>query len=257
MRTLLCCASGLAACLLAAALPAFGQQADSLAAPPAASLPPTTEELRQNLTLVREGTEQELGSLIERTTRQTVAYLTTHEVSKAGADSLGLAQSVCSADAAQLAVYTFAYASGGSRGRVHVPVLQWKNAAGELFAYAPYEECDFSEIYKLASPGRNLYLLLGHEKASQVCTLCKAYVVELKGKFLLLDNAIFNKSPLLSLCGVPMAFNAGQQVLNLDLVGYQADAHDQQPLAYWGYGGKAAAKTLALKFSGACFVRSK
>lgn len=255
MRTSFSCASGLVACLLAAALPGLGQQAEVPAPPPPPA--PTIQELRQNLALVREGTEMELGSLIEQTTRQTVAYLATHELSAAAADSLGLALSVRSADAAGLAVYTFAYASGGTRGTVHVPVMQWKNATGELFAYAPYEECEFGELYKLASPGRNLYLLLGHEPASQVCILCKAYVVELKGQYLLLDDAVFNKSPLLSLCGVPMTFNAGQQVLSLDLAGYQPDEHDPQPLAYWGYGGKAATKSLALKFSGGCFVKNK
>ena len=180
---------------------------------------PTAAELKKDLAIIEASTEGEseaLDQLMSKTARQLVAYLGAHDLSKAAAENLGLDLSVDSKDAAHFKVYTYSYSSGGTRGTIHRPVFQWQNAAGKLFAYRPDKECDFSEIYKLATPGRTQYLLLGAEKGDSQCLSYEAHVIELKGNYLLLDNPAFGKGPTIHLCNVEMTFDASQQALRLD-----------------------------------------
>ncbi|RYY13264.1 MAG: hypothetical protein EOO36_16130 [Cytophagaceae bacterium] len=118
---------------------------------------PTAAELRKNFARLAAGTEGESEAfinLMNTTPRRLVAYLKTHELSAAGATNLNINLSASPRDAAHLKVFTYSYDSGGTRGTVHRPVLQWRRAAGQRFAYVPFEECDFTEIHQLASPGR-------------------------------------------------------------------------------------------------------
>ncbi|RPD48691.1 hypothetical protein DNI29_08755 [Hymenobacter sediminis] len=101
-------------------------------------------------------------------------------------------------------------------------VLQWQNAAGKLFAYHLPVECAFTELYPLKTPGRNMYLLLGREKAYTFCLAFTAYVVELKGDYLILDNQVFSVNGYsdkneLSACNVEMTFDPARQVLSVDI----------------------------------------
>lgn len=177
--------------------------------------PPTAAELKRNLAAVAasvEGESDAQGELMDKTARQLLAYLKTHEVSAAGAKSLGLGYGE-SPDAARLKVFSYTYSSGGTRGEITQSVFQWKNQAGQLFAYAAHDEGGFGEIYKLASPGRTQYLLLGNEQGSSICVRGIAWLIELKGNYLLLDNKAFDNKPTLDICNVELSYKADHQAL--------------------------------------------
>lgn len=221
-----------------------------------ASLPaPTATELKRKFVRLSAGVEGESEAFIrlENTAPgRLVAYLKTHELSAAGAKKLGLDLSAECKDAAHLKVFTYSYSSGGTRGTVHRPVLQWRNAAGQRFAYAPFEECEFTEIRRLASPGYPQYLLLGEDRGSGQCSLSQAYVVGLKGNYLLINKGAFVNSAQLSdnaadgasliICNVAMEFNTRRQVLRLTT--FESAA---KPAVEWG----------VLKWQGTRFVRAK
>jgi hypothetical protein len=213
---------------------------------------PTAAELKKNFGLLAHGTEDESAAftkLMDTTPRRLVTYLKTHELSAAEAKKLNLDLSAEYKDAAHLKVFTYYYDSGGTRGTIHRPVLQWQNPAGQRFAYAAPEECEFTEIHKLASPGRTQYLLLGHDKGSGSCILSTAYVIEIKGNYLLVNSAAFGKkarldaaignSDSLILCNVDLTFDAHKQVLRI-----AANEPDEEP----------AAKDVVLKWQGIRFA---
>jgi hypothetical protein len=231
----------------------------SLAQPPGKQVP-TTAELKKNLALVAASTEEEseaVNQLMGKTAKQLLAYLKTHELSAAATKDLGLEYVAARADdPTHLTVYTYSYSSGGTRGTIHRPVFQWRNAAGRLFAYAAAEECGFYEIHRLASPGRTQYLLLGNEKADGRCDISEAFVVELKGDYLLLDNAAFGPKPSLALCNVDMTFDRGRQVLHLDMSGDNGvPEYNDEDLAQVGFRQQPGVKTLDLQFSQGRFVK--
>ena len=152
-------------------------------------------------------------------------------------------------------MFTYNYSSGGTRGTIHRPVLQWQNSAGQRFAYAAPEECEFTKIYKLASPGHAQYLLLGHDRGDGRCILSAAYVVELKGNYLLVNSAAFASntrlaaaipsSAALILCNVDMEFEAHKQVLRV--VGEEYEPTDES----------AAKEAVVMKWQGTRFVAGR
>jgi hypothetical protein len=231
----------------------------SASAQPAARPAPTAAELKRNFATIEAGTEgesDEFDQLTATTARRLAAYLKAHEVSAAGAKNLGVELSAESADAAHLKVFTYSLSSGGTRGTIHKPVLQWRNAAGQLFAYAANEEAEFTKIYLLASPGRTQYLLLGQDKGSGSCELSVAYVMELKGNYLLTNRAAFDKNARLAeairdsdsliLCNVDLVFDARGQVLRIT------------PTAPRETGGDdPVPKKAVLKWQGTRFVRGR
>jgi|SRR6476661_1055993 len=225
-------------------------------AQPPVKAPPSTAELKKNLARLEASTEEEnadWNNLLVKTTRQLVAYLRTHELSATAAKNLGLDLTVGPKDAASLKVFTFSFSSGGTRGTIDRPVLQWKNAAGQLFAYAPFVECSFYEIHPLLTPGRTLYLLIGSEKGDGLCDTQQAYVIELKGNYLLLDHQALGKSPLLLLCNTQMTFDAAKQTLHVEFEDEETIIDDQLRLTKCGYHRKPGANELLLQFRGGRF----
>lgn len=225
----------------------------------ASTTDPSAADLKKSIALINyKGEEGEGADLIARTAKQLATYLKSHELSAAEAQKMGLELDVDSKDAAHFRVYSFNFHSGGTRGQVNVPVMQWKNQAGKLFAYAPDMECGFGEIHKLNSPGRTMYLLLGGEQGSGRCMQYIAHLIELKGNYLLLDTPVFDKTADLNFCDVFMEFDAHQQVLRLDITEFDFDYYkpDDEPyrlLKRWGFISQTATKTLALKFDGQRF----
>ena len=104
-------------------------------------------------------------------------------------------------------VYTFSYYSGGTAGVIYNPVLQWHRKDGSFGAHALFPaadttffglECEFTELYKLPSPTKNLYLLLGSSRGNTFLLVTYALVVELKNDALYLNYPAFlNKSAAL------------------------------------------------------------
>lgn len=199
--------------------------------------------------------ELDIDSVAAETAYQATAYLKVHELPAAQAETFGMELSVDSEDASHLRIYTFGYTSGGTRGSVSVSVLQWRNQAGQLAAYPLPVACTFNAIYKLASPGRTMYLLLGYERLNAPSMLNQALVVELKGKYLVLDNAVFGQSPLLPLCNTDMEFDDARQILDLDLTNYDPKQQGDNPLKIWGFLSIPNSKKLSLKFSAGHFVK--
>ena len=255
----------------------LGCQATTAQAPQPTKPAPTAAELEAYFSRLETSTEGEGSTFDSLTVMQPrlVAYLKAHEVTTY---NLGVGLSAESGDAAQLKVFTYSYSSGGTRGTVHRPVLQWRNAAGQHFAYALAEECEYTKVHRLASPGRALYLLLGQEQGNMNTTGSEALVVELKGNYLLLDKSVFGKNSPLVLTNVALSFDEPRQLLEIDLGDHDACAEDDKLLAAWGYRGKfparpvsmfmrtyppqqshksTAAKTLFLKFNGTHFVKKQ
>ena len=178
---------------------------------------PTAAELKKNLAQVAGSIDGESDAqirLLDKTARQLLTYLKTHEVSAAAAKNLGLGY-LDSKDMAHLKVFSYTCSSGGTRGDITNVVFQWKNQAGQLFAYAAHEESGLGEIYKLPSPGRTQYLLLGNEQGSSICMRGIAWLVELKGNYLLLDNKAFDNKPTVDICNVKLAYDARHQTLTV------------------------------------------
>ncbi len=213
---------------------------------------PTAAELKKNITRIGEGSEGEseaFDRLLAATDRKLVAYLKSHEVSKAAAENMGLAY-LESQDATHFKVFTYSYRSGGTRGDIHNFVYQWKNQTGQLFAYAAHEEGDFRKIYKLASPGRTQYLLLGNEQGSSICVRGIALLVELKGNYLLLDKQAFDNKPTLDSCNVELSYDARSQTLAATV-----DSELGSPDVYSDSGKPF--KPFKLYFSQGRFIRKK
>lgn len=176
---------------------------------------PTAAELKKSLARIERGTEGEsvaFDRLVAATDRKLVAYLKAHEVSAAAAKSLGLGY-VASPDSARLKVFSYAYSSGGTRGTITQAVLQWHNQAGQRFAYVAHDEGSLEEIYRLPSPGRTQYLLLGSEPGSSICLRGLAWLVELKGNYLLLDKQALDNQPRLDICNVALSYDARRRTL--------------------------------------------
>ena len=241
----------LLAALLAGPMPARAQGGSAV---------PLASKLKHDIQALadydsRNTPELDIKSVASETAREMARYLKAHELSAAEAEKFGMELSVDSQDASHLRVYTFWYTSGGTRGGVSVPVLQWRNQLGQLAAYPLPVACTFNAIYKLAGPGRTLYLLLGDERLNAPSMLNQAFVVELKGKYLLLGNAVFGQSSLLPLCNTDMEFDETQQILHLGLTNYDPKQQGDNPLKTWGFRGIPASRELSLKFSAGRFVK--
>lgn len=176
---------------------------------------PTAAELKKNLARIARGTEGEsvaFDQLVAATDKKMVAYLKAHDVSAAAAKNLGLGYGE-SPDSARLKVFSYTYSSGGTRGTITQSVLQWKNRASQRFAYVAHEEGGMSKIIKLPSPGRTQYLLLGNEPGSSICVRGIAWLIELKGNYLLLDKQAFDNKPILDICNVELTYDARTRTL--------------------------------------------
>ena len=176
---------------------------------------PTAAELKKNIARIERGTEGEsvaFDQLVAATDKKLVAYLKAHDVSAAAAKSLGLGYDA-SPDSARLKVFSYTYSSGGTRGTITQSVLQWHNRAGQRFAYVAHEEGGFGEIHRLPSPGRTQYLLLGSEQGSGICMRGLAWLIELKGNYLLLDKQALDNQPRLDICNVALTYDARRRTL--------------------------------------------
>jgi hypothetical protein len=155
-------------------------------------------------------------------------------------------------------IYTFSYETYGTRGTVHNPVIRWRNSNGTFGAYAlfPVEgrktaikgiEMEFTEVHRLPSPNRTLYLLIGSERGDTHVYEGMAMVVEIKGNQLLLNYpAFFGLSPILiynddltesaGACLACIHYSPASKTLSID----QLDQQD----SIWVYDGKETKKNV-------------
>ncbi len=114
-------------------------------------------------------------------------------------DSITNFTSISSIDSL-IAVYTYSYSSGGTRGDIDIPVIQWRKkdgsygVLGKIFGL----EIMFYEIFKLPSSDKDLYMLIGNEKCDGRTFEAVAYVVQIEKNNLIVDYPAFlNQSPVL------------------------------------------------------------
>ncbi|SDX58226.1 hypothetical protein [Hymenobacter psychrophilus] len=214
---------------LSALLAGFPAQAQ-----PAAKRIPTASEVKKAVEHLASlaGGEGDNPESLGGVAKKVVAYLKVHRPDEGEASKLGLRLAASYNDAARIRVYLFTHNSGGSRGTISNVVLQWQNVAGKLFAYYVPVECGFDAIFPLQTPSRKMYLLVGYERGSGSCVNCSAYVIELKGDYLILDNKVFGDESGLEICNVTMEFDATKQMLSVeadDMFGEQSDGYSDKP----------------------------
>ncbi|MEO5911333.1 MAG: hypothetical protein ABIP95_10620 [Pelobium sp.] len=239
------------------------------------------DQIKKNISFAKDYTYREqpdydIDGLCLITGKKTASLMTGNNFSTVYYEKLGLSLSAESNDKQAIKIFNFSYPSGGTRGNVTHPIIQWKNASGKTFAYnfSTKINCEFYDIYPLKSTGRNLYLLIGAETGDGNCYQGIAYVIEIKSDYLLTDNAIFANRPYLNLCNREYDFDVKTQVLTSLL----QDESSRNPLDYALYNqekyseNKEANEELAkliqdgfndenttfnLKFNGNQFVKEK
>ncbi len=141
--------------------------------------------------------DQDIDSLVSNTGKILANYLTFNRLQHV--DSLVNLDVISSKDSI-ITVYTFSYHSGGTRGRVHNPVIQWIKRDATLGSYELFPankkgffglEVSFYEIHKLPTLDKKLYLLLGNERGSSKLLTAQALVIEIKNDSIILDYPAF------------------------------------------------------------------
>jgi hypothetical protein len=163
----------------------------------------------------------DVDSICSITSNRLVKLLKTKRLSIKEEKKLGLEYIQKTEDSSNIRIYHFGYSSGGSRGFVTYPIIQWTNRKGKIFAYnlSNYLHCRFIGIKKLKSNDKNLYILLGGEKAFNSCVSKIAYVIRIKGDYLILDYPAFKNRAYLNLCNAAFSFDEKSQTLTLSDIG--------------------------------------
>lgn len=162
----------------------------------------------------RETPDLDIDGLCFRTAQKTVKLLNKTKLTKSKAKAIGLEISANN-EKSGIIIVNFSYSSGGTRGNISHPIIQWKNKNGKLFAYnlSSKINCNFTSIEPLKSKNRNLFLLFGMEKGDGACEQSMVYAIEIKDDFLILDNPVFVNRPYLNLCNTNFDFDQKKQIL--------------------------------------------
>lgn len=110
-----------------------------------------------------------------------------------------------------LKAYSVKHDSGGTRGQIRYPILVW-NYEGKQHAYNLSHVLNFeiAEIHKLS---KNLFLLIGYEKAYSNMINSIAYVLEIKGNKINTKYSAFINRPYLDLYNLDYTFNPKDNIL--------------------------------------------
>ena len=180
----------------------------------------SANQIKKNIRFARnysytENPDYNIDSLCLITAKKTAVLMIGNNFSTAYYKNLGLSLSAETKDKQNIKIYNFGYDCGGTRRVITHPIIQWKNASGKTFAYnlSTKINCEFSQIYKLKSAGRNLYLLIGVEAGDGSCYQGIAYVIEIKGDYLITDHPVFVNRPYLNLCNREYDFDVKTQLL--------------------------------------------
>ena len=167
----------------------------------------------QNYTY-RENPDLDIDGLCLLTAQKLVKLFNKTEFNENKAKALGLKMSINDKKLG-ITLLNFGYNSGGTRGYISHPIIQWKNKNGKLFAYnlSSKINCNFTSIEPLKSKGKNLFLLFGMEKGDGACEQSMVYAIEIKDDFLILDNPVFVNRPYLNLCNMNFDFDTKKQIL--------------------------------------------
>lgn len=143
------------------------------------------------------------------------AYLKEHELTNAQSDSIGFELCIDKVEFNAVKLYNFNYHSGGTRGLISHPIIQWISLDGELCSYnlSKNINCYFSEIYSLSSSDKTLYILLGQESGSGACVQNIVYCIEINNNRLIVTNPIFVNRPYINFCNISFEFKQSTEEL--------------------------------------------
>lgn len=163
---------------------------------------------------IRENSDFDMDKYANNIGKDLVSLFRKEELSVIESENLGIDKSI-SSKSYKINVYNFGYDSGGTRGFVTHPILQWKNKLGKLFSYniSNQVNCRFDNIFKLKSKNKNLYILLGQEKGSGGCLQNIVFVIEINNDRIITNHKIFVNRPYINLCNVNFKFNERKQNL--------------------------------------------
>lgn len=179
-----------------------------------------SEQIKKNIRFARsfvyaENSDYNIDSLCTVTANKVVNLMVGNNYSSVYYQSLGLKLSAEHKDKTAIKIYNFGYDCGGTRRVITHPIIQWKNEYGKIFAYnlSSKINCSFFKIHHLRSQSRNLYLLIGAEAGDGNCYQGIAYVIQIKGDYLIVNNPIFVNRPYLNLCNREFEFDPKAQIL--------------------------------------------
>jgi len=178
------------------------------------------EQIKKNIRFAgrfvyAENPDYNIDSLCKVTANKVVSLMAGNNYSSIYYQSLGLKLSAERKDKTNIKIYNFGYDCGGTRRIITHPIIQWKNGSGKTFAYnlSSKINCNFFEIHQLKSQSRNLYLLIGQEAGDGNCYQGIAYVIEIKGNYLIVNHPMFDNRPYLNLCNREFEFDTKTQIL--------------------------------------------
>ncbi|MCW3170753.1 hypothetical protein OMO38_19660 [Chryseobacterium sp. 09-1422] len=186
----------------------------------------------QNYTYT-ESPDLDIDGLCFLTAQKTVELLNKTKLTAGKAKTIGLEISANN-EKFGITIGTFSYNSGGTRGNVSHPIIQWKNRDGKLFAYnlSSKINCNFMSIEPLKSKDRDQFLLFGMEKGNGACEQSMVYAIEIKNDFLIVDNPVFVNRPYLNLCNMNFDFDQKKQILYGSLMYDGADNRMKSNVEY-------------------------
>lgn len=118
-------------------------------------------------------------------------------------------------DNLQVHIYNFGLNSGGSRGWITHPVIQWRDRNGLHHAYnlSKNINCRFNQIHKLRASTGNLYLLIGSEIGNSSTIQNIAYVIKIDEKSIFRNYKVFINRSYINLPNSVLSFNDKTQTL--------------------------------------------
>jgi hypothetical protein len=130
-------------------------------------------------------------------------------------DIKNLSLSAKTNDSLQVHLFNFGYNSGGSRGWITHPIIQWRDGNGIYHAYnlSTNINCRFYQIHKLTTTAGNLYLLIGSEKGNSSTIQNIAYVIKIDEKNIFSNYKAFINRSYINLPNSKLSFNDKTQTL--------------------------------------------
>jgi hypothetical protein len=126
-----------------------------------------------------------------------------------------LSLSAKSNDSLQIHIFNFGYSSGGSRGWITHPVIQWRDRNGDVQSYnfSKKINCRFYQIHRLISTTGNFYLLIGSEKGNSSTIQNIAYLIKIDDKTIVSNYKAFINRSYIILPNAELSFNDKSQTL--------------------------------------------
>lgn len=115
----------------------------------------------------------------------------------------------------QVHIYNFGFNSGGSRGWITHPVIQWRDRNGVHYAYnlSMNINCRFNQIHKLTATTGSLYLLIGSEKGNSSTIQNIAYVIKIDENNIFSNYKAFINRSYINVPNSELSFNDKTQTL--------------------------------------------